>query len=468
MKVCFICEGSYPYIAGGVSSWVQMMIKAFPEIEFKIWSIATTREEMSEYKYQIPENVTQIETLYLTEGKFEQVRKKLPLTPQDKKILRKFMEEEKNDWESVLNLLHKYRKNLLQLLKSEPFYDGVLATYQKIESNTCFHDYLWNFRGMYLPFFSILKEDLVEADIYHAVSTGYAGILGSVASYIQKKPFLISEHGIYTREREEDIIRAGWVRGEFKQFWIDFFKKLSNIAYQQASLVTSLFETNQMLQVELGCPKEKIRIIPNGIDENLWGNLTHEEQTDGKFHIGAVVRVVPIKDIKTMILAFASAQAREPGIVLHIFGNQDESPEYYYECRELVKELGVRDVLFYGQVPVKEYLPRMDLLLLSSISEGQPLAVLEGMAAGIAHICTNVGNCKDLMEGYDGDDLGAAGFVTPAMDPEAMGEKIRYMVRHSKEREDMGKTARKRVLKYYRKDQFLEEYRRIYGQYGGG
>ena len=48
MRGCLICEGSYPYVAGGVSSWVQMLCSAFSDVEFVIWSIATTREEMSE------------------------------------------------------------------------------------------------------------------------------------------------------------------------------------------------------------------------------------------------------------------------------------------------------------------------------------------------------------------------------------------------------------------------------------
>ena len=44
MRICLICEGSYPYVAGGVSGWVQMLTSHFTEHEFVIWSIATTEE----------------------------------------------------------------------------------------------------------------------------------------------------------------------------------------------------------------------------------------------------------------------------------------------------------------------------------------------------------------------------------------------------------------------------------------
>ena len=75
---------------------------------------------------------------------------------------------------------------------------------------------MWNLRGIYFPLMYILSGEIPQADLYHAVSTGYAGIMGSCASYVGKKPFLLTEHGIYTREREEDIIRSQWVAGDRK------------------------------------------------------------------------------------------------------------------------------------------------------------------------------------------------------------------------------------------------------------
>ena len=54
MRVCLICEGSYPYVPGGVSSWVQMLCNQFQDVEFVVWAIATTREEMPEYRCRLP------------------------------------------------------------------------------------------------------------------------------------------------------------------------------------------------------------------------------------------------------------------------------------------------------------------------------------------------------------------------------------------------------------------------------
>ena len=94
---------------------------------------------------------------------------------------------------------------------------------------------------------------------------------------------------------------------------------MSKLAYQESSLVTSLFEQARQLQIELGCPPEKIAVTPNGIRvenlQNISGKLPEDED---KINIGAVLRVTPIKDVKTMIQAFGFAKAKEPRLKLWI------------------------------------------------------------------------------------------------------------------------------------------------------
>ena len=107
-------------------------------------------------------------------------------------------------------------------------------------------------------FFLAMQSDLPKADLYHCVATGYSGVLGSMAKLLHpESALLISEHGIYTREREEEIIKASWIRGLYKNLWIEQFAKMSLFAYQTADKVTSLFEHARTLQIELGCPEEK-------------------------------------------------------------------------------------------------------------------------------------------------------------------------------------------------------------------
>ena len=485
MRVCLICEGSYPFVPGGVSSWVQMLCTQFSDIEFVIWAIATTKGEMSEYAYPLPENVKEIRTLYLGEAAFKKSGQKVRLTRKEKEALKGLMggSVESIDWAGVLDLAKRHPHSMSDLLMSEAFYDVCLEEYQRQGSKKVLLHFLWNFRGIYFPLMHLLSQEIPKADLYHAVSAGYAGMLGSCASYVEGAPLLLSEHGIYTREREEDIIRSNWVAGEFKELWIDFFKKLSFIAYQQASLVTTLFETNRSLQIELQCPPEKIAVIPNGVNADDFASCRKGGRAAGgpkdpqgledaaskgaPMTLGAVLRVVPIKDVKTMLLAFDIVKRAEPDVRLKIMGNCAEDPVYYRECRELLEELGTEDVEFLGQVNIKEHLPEIDLLLLSSISEGQPLAILEGLAAEIPFVATNVGDCRALLAGEREDDqFGPAGVVVPVMNSEAMAQAILHLVRNPDLAVRMGQAGRKRVEAYYSREGMLDAFRTIYRKLG--
>ena len=217
----------------------------------------------------------------------------------------------------------------------------------------------------------------------------------------------MTEHGIYTREREEEIIRADWVVPSFKDRWIRFFYLLSEEIYRRAFRVTSLFHNARKTQVYMGCDADKCLVIPNGIQFDRFKDIPLKPD-DGWVDIGAVVRLAPIKDVKTMIYAFFELHERLPKVRLHIMGGVDDE-EYGAECHALVDTLGVRDLIFTGRVNVVEYMEKLDFTILTSISEGQPLSVLESLAARRPCVTTEVGCCRELLEGAPGDDFGVAG-----------------------------------------------------------
>lgn len=475
MKVCIIVEGSYPYVSGGVSSWVQMLLERFDEIDFVIWSIATSREEMSELKYTLPANVKEIKTIYLNDIKFKTVHSNIKLTSDEHNALKSLVMEKNHQdiqWKSILELIKNHKTQLIDILMSHDFFDIAVELYNSDFSRTIFNDFLWNLRSMFFPLLTTLVEDFPSADIYHSASTGYAGLLGSVASYINEKPFIITEHGIYTREREEEIIKSDWVIGDFKKNWINFFYRISAIAYQQAVKVISLFETNRDLQIEMGCPVDKTLIIPNGVDVTLYSShlinseLIEERSKNKslteKIHIGSIVRIVPIKDIKTMILAFEAASQKVDNLELLILGPTEEDPSYYQEVLSLIDDFKLANVKILGRVDIKSYLPTFDMMLLTSISEGQPLAVLEGMAAGVPQICTNVGSCKELLYGMSGDSLGHCGIIVPVMNIEKIASAIEELANDELLRTHLGKIGYERARTTYQKKDFLDKYDTLY------
>lgn len=98
-----------------------------------------------------------------------------------------------------------------------------------------------------------------KADLYHCVATGYAGVLGSMAKHFHGSSLLISEHGIYTREREEELIKAQWVKGVYKNIWIEQFKKMSLLAYDKADAVTVSLNVPERFRWNSAVRKKKFR-----------------------------------------------------------------------------------------------------------------------------------------------------------------------------------------------------------------
>lgn len=463
MKVCVVVEGAYPYVNGGVSSWLQQMLLSMPETTFVIQVITAGTEGKREFKYKIPDNVKEIYELPLLDDDIvrERKNKKFKMTKEEYDAFEGLMFGEDIDWNTIFFFFKNKQISLNNLFGGEDFLNMTSNYYQTHFERMVFSDFFWTMKSMYLPLFTILKNSGVEADVYHAVSTGYAGVIASMQKEIYGKKMILTEHGIYTREREEEIIRAEWVKSIYKELWISQFRKLSLCSYEKADIVTSLFQDARELQIELGCPPEKTEVIPNGVKVEDFQNLPPKDKTDIAIHIGAVLRVTPIKDVKTLITSFGIAKNIDKRLKLWIMGPLGESEEYANECIRLVEELEIKDIVFTGMVSVLDYINRMDIIVLSSISEGQPLSILEAFSAHKPVIATNVGNCKGLIEG-ELDDLGNAGYIVPVMNPEKMAKVMVKLSKDESLRNKMGEIGYQRVNKNYTSKKSYKKYENVY------
>lgn len=464
MRICMIAEGCYPYVVGGVSGWVHSMIRTFPKQEFILLTIIASREFSGRFAYELPENVTEVHELYLEDADWgsEKKRRKLRMSDQEYHALRSLLLNHEVEWDVMFEYFRKHDPSINDLVMGVDFYHAVLDCYHLNYPDIVFSDFLWTMRSMYLPLFQAMSMEIPRADVYHAVSTGYAGILGCMGKHFHHGQLIISEHGIYTREREEELIKAEWVQRLYKRIWIQQFKKMSQAAYDMADVVTSLYQHAGELQVELGCPKEKTVVTPNGIDYHRMENLPGiSPENEGYIHVGAVLRVTPIKDVKTMIQAFAYAKKRYPKLKLWIMGPYDEDPEYAAECFKMVEMMKIPDIEFTGRIQVTEYLGWMDMTILTSISEGQPLTILESYAARVPVIATDVGNCRGLLYGED-DDFGSAGVLTHIMNVEEIANAMVYLAENPKIREEMAEAGYQRLLKKYKIEDMKKTYAGIY------
>ena len=467
MRVCLVVEGCYPYVMGGVSSWIHSIIQFFSDVEFSLIAVVADRSFRGKFVYQLPANLVSITEVYLQDydwagGDKRNKKNRSRLKEKDYKALRSLVFETDIQWENVFQLFNQQKVSVNEVLMGPDFLDIVRDYYNIKYSNVTFVDFLWSMRSIYLPLFMAMQCKLPQADIYHCVSTGYAGIIGGMAKTAYPgSTLLISEHGIYTREREEEIIKAKWVQGIFKDIWIEQFRKMSNFAYSYADLVTALFERARKLQIELGCPKEKAVVTPNGIDIQAFANIPQKSEDDPFLNVGAFLRVTPIKDVKTMINAFYHAHQKNPRLKLWIMGPDKEEPEYANECQQLVRSLKAENIVFTGWVKTSEYIGKMDMTILTSISEGQPLTILESFAAKKPCIATNVGNCFGLIYG-ETDDYGPAGIIVPVLNIQEISTAILTLAENAEARKKMGEIGYRRLSEKYKIESMTDTYRKIY------
>ena len=485
VDIMILGEGTYPYVRGGVSSWIHQLLVGLPEFTFGITFLGSRAEDYGEILYDLPENLLHLEVHYMFDDESHTPVKREGSAEaiQTVKELYSFFKNERENIPKEMHDISFYMDKMpyKDFLFSHNAWRFIEEKYKENCPDISFVDYFWTVRNIHKPIWKLAEivTNMPEVRLIHSPSTGYAGFLGSLASYNKKLPFILTEHGIYTRERKIDMLTADWI--DFKkpallkqpeetnyiqQMWVKFFERIGEFTYVKADSILSLYSGARDIQVQFGAPKEKTAIIPNAVDVDGLNTLLEKRPEGVPKVITLIGRVVSIKDIKSFIRAMRITINEIPDAEAWIVGPTDEDEEYALECQNMAESLGIQDnVKFLGFQNIKEILPLSGLQTLTSISEGMPLVILEGFAAGVPCISTDVGSCHDLIKGGLNEEdiaLGSAGEITGIANPTALAaEYIRYL-----KDEVLWKKAQavalKRVDKFYRQEIFLQAYKDIY------
>lgn len=479
--VCLILEGSYPYVAGGVSTWVQDLIKAQAPLRFSIVALVADAAKRTP-RYELPENVDAVVDVPLSgpprrgHGSGRDRGLAHDLAPL-------LLDIEKGaglaSFQGVVERLRKAGNRLgsRRLMNSEAAWSMITAMYDEIAPESSFLEFFWTWRALHGGLFAVLLCPLPRARVYHTISTGYAGLVAARAAIQTRRPAVLTEHGIYTNERRIEITMAEWLydaaddwvaietpRWDLRQLWMQTFQSYARICYESCTEITTLFTGNQRLQLADGAPSDRLRVIPNGIDVAMYGQI--ERSTEARRPCVALIgRVVPIKDIKTYIRAIDALRRKVPDVEALILGPDDEDEEYAEECRALVEYLQLQGtVSFLGRVRIADYLGRIDVLALTSVSEAQPLVILEAGAAGIPTVATDVGACREMIEGPDTEapHLGPGGAVVGLSSPIAAAEAMSRLLIDRDWWERCSRAIRERVDRSYNKTVIDQRYGELY------
>ncbi len=487
--VCLLLEGTYPYVRGGVATWTHELIRGLPELRFAVAFIGDRPGGHGPARYPIPEHVVALERLYLLDGEAPRPRRREgdPEAFAEVVALHRWLRRASQGGTARGCPLRGALARLLgrpgglehaDLLHARRAWELIQAWYRRYCTDPSFVDYFWTVRGIHAGLFRLAHqaERVPRARVYHALSTGYAGFLGALLHWRRGRPFLLTEHGIYTKERKIDLAQADWIQdaeevfgGEelsyLRRMWIRFFEGLGRMAYDAADPILTITRRHAERQRQDGADPARQAVIHNGVELARFRPLRARRPVERPLVAGFIGRIVPIKDVKTFIRAMRAVCARLPRAEGWIVGNADEDPEYAAECRDLVAGLGLEGrVRFLGYRPVEEVLPGIGVTVLSSISEGLPLALLESFAAGVPAVATDVGSCRELIEGDGEEDraLGRAGAVVPIADPEALGEAIAGLLGDFRRWRAARDAAVARVERHYDQAAVLARYRQVY------
>ncbi len=460
MKVCLIVEGAYPYVVGGVSVWVHQLIQHLPHIRFVLWTISA--ESGLPHKYKLPSNVVELKEIALDKKLRFQSRR--PFVQKIWKQIQAFHRQmDEGQFNQFHHFVHHFLKHnpdripLENIFKDYEGWDLIKEMYSKHHPISPFVQYYWTWRATHIPLFKLLQADIPDADLYHAVSTGYAGFLGAIAKIHTGRPFILTEHGIYAKEREMEINQSGQYQGYQKKMWKHLFFGLSKISYEYADLIIALFQKNQRLQIKLGAPPERCHVIPNGVQVEAF--LRIKPQPHDTFNVGFIGRMVPIKDVKTFVLAARMVADALPNARFYLIGPQDERSDYVRELHILIGNLGLSErITFTGKVDVKAYFPLLDVLCLTSVKEAQPLSIIEAMLAGVPVVATRVGDVEDILQHH--------GIVVPPKRPDKLAEGIIRFARDSEFRRSCVEKGRERAYSTYNLKDLIQRYAEIYQDFG--
>ena len=490
--IALLLEGTFPYVSGGVSSWINQIIRAYPQYRFALVFLGSRRSDYAEFRYALPDNVVHFEEHYLYEI-FEQTHLEpaaRPGNPRGAVLVQELIDSFRrgDSRAQSMELFHAVAQQMLpggclqleDFLYSERAWNLLCDIYREHCADPSFVDFFWTSRIMYQPLWLLARvaHGLIPVRVVHCASTGYAGFLGGLLAHTRGVPLILSEHGIYTKERKIDLFKSEWIRDNrnvfqrdptelsyFRQMWIQFFEWLGRYCYAHADPIIALYEANRLRQVQDGAAPERTFNIPNGIALHRFAPLRAQRPADPPPVLCLIGRVVPIKDIKTFIRAMRRVVNQRPEAQGWIAGPEDEDRAYAEECHNLVRSLGLQEhVHFLGFRKVEELMPQIGLVVLSSISEALPLVLLEGYAAGVPTVTTDVGSCRQLVEGLDEEDraLGCSGAVVPIAQPQQLADAALALLADTATWNAASQASIARVERYYTDTMMFDRYRKVY------
>jgi glycosyltransferase involved in cell wall biosynthesis len=211
---------------------------------------------------------------------------------------------------------------------------------------------------------------------------------------------------------------------------------------------------------------KKIIVIKNGVSQPansgriLRDSLCREigAESDSKL-IGMIARLQPVKGHKFFIEAAARVITREPKAIFVIVGDGPLKSEIEEQAARLCIKERLR--MLGDRTDVSRIVASLDLLVLASLHEGLPNAVMEAMSAGVPVVATSVGGTKELIT------EGETGYLIPPADAQALADRMTFALLNEADRMRLAASARQFISAEFGMRRMVESVEKLYGELMG-
>lgn len=279
-----------------------------------------------------------------------------------------------------------------------------------------------------------LKPDLIH------LHSAKAGLLGRVAAKLVGLPVVYSVHG--------------WAFNMYSGLLARVYRQLEHWLLPLTDALVLVCQRDFLIAEQMkGASAVQLALVHNGIADNT---LQARQADGGTIRLICVARFEAPKDQVTLLQALAMLP--DDGWQLTFVGDGPTQAE----CRRLVGELGLTQVIFAGErSDVAALLQQADVFVLTSRSESLPLSVLEAMRAGLPVIASDVGGMAELVE------HGSTGFLVPSADPHTLANMLKQLLTEPSLRRKMGEAARQRFCDHFTLTRQGRRFAALYTQVAG-
>lgn len=236
---------------------------------------------------------------------------------------------------------------------------------------------------------------------------------------------------------------------------LDYARALQRVI-TKASQIHCVSEDIKQYAIRLsGLDAQKFQVIYTSVNSALWNEPAHFA-ADGVLKIIATGRLDWKKGFEHGMMAVAELQKRGVSCTWEIIGEGPHRVALEWAARDL----GLQDVVVFTGAKkheeVIQHLNQADVFFHPSVSEGLSNSVLEGMAAGLPVVVSDVGGMAEAVEN------GIQGFLTPPRDWQAMANRLESLARDPALRQSMGEAGLKRVSEKFSRNQQIEGFKQFF------